>query len=654
MNNTIELQYQQTGTSSNTNELGMREMQRIAYAAKEEQYILLKSPPASGKSRALMFLALDKTKHQGLKKCLVAVPEKSIGRSFKNTDLTSHGFFADWYVSFKDNLCNEGTEGKKRETLISFLKDTSPERANLICTHTSLRNALANIDISLLNDCVLAIDEFHHASAETNNILGDWIPKLMMETNAHIIAMTGTYFRGDAVPVLLPEVEAMFTPITYNYYQQLNGYKYLKNLGINFAFYTGAYTDSIHEKLDLNKKTLIHIPSVNSRASTGDKYDEVTGIIECIGEIIDKDETHNLYTVKTNAGKILRVGDLVEDDPRDRQRLQSYLQQLKSKDDIDIIIALGTAKEGFDWEWCEQCLTVGVRRSLTEIIQILGRCTRDCEGKERADFINLIACPEASQERVEVAVNDMLKAISASLLMEQVLAPCWKFRTRKEQVDEPTGSNGQEGTNITIGGLMEPPSERAKQIVSSDMTELTASILQSNLIEHAFNHEIAPEIINKVLIPQIIEEKYNDVTNEDIEYIRQHVVSTLNIKPNPDPGGKGAGEGFVQLGKQFINIDELHINLIDKVNPFQQAYEILSKNVTAETLGAIQEVIHSKRITMTDAEAVELFNEYIVPYINKEGKKPTIHDSDPFVRRMAEALLYIQTKKQQHISQQHA
>src|SRR5262245_23181696 len=89
--------------------------------------------------------------------------------------------------------------------------------------------------------------------------------------------------------------------------------------------------------------------------------------------------------------------------------------------------SLGMAKEGFDWIWCEHALTVGYRSSLTEIIQIIGRATRDAKGKTHARFTNLIAEPDASEEAVTDAVNDTLKAIAASLLMEQVLAPKFNF-----------------------------------------------------------------------------------------------------------------------------------------------------------------------------------------------------------------------------------
>ena len=82
----------------------------------------------------------------------------------------------------------------------------------------------------MFNDTLLAIDEFHHTSADANSNLGDVVRRVMYNSTGHIIAMTGSYFRGDGIPVLRPEDEAKFFPITYNYYQQLNGYKYLKNL----------------------------------------------------------------------------------------------------------------------------------------------------------------------------------------------------------------------------------------------------------------------------------------------------------------------------------------------------------------------------------------------------------------------------------------
>lgn len=459
--NIVNIHYRQTGTSSSVNELGMREMQAKAYEARNQRFLLIKAPPASGKSRALMFIALDKLANQGIKKVIVAVPEKSIGRSFKNTNLKEYGFFEDWKVAQYFNLCDTSNEKDKADRFCEFFKQKT---ANiLVCAHATLRNASAQLPDETFNDCLLAIDEFHHTSADANSGLGDIVRRVMNHTNGHIIAMTGSYFRGDGVPVLRSEDEARFYPVTYNYYQQLNGYKYLKNLILGYHFYHGVYLDHISEVLDTHKKTIIHIPSVNSRASTEKtKYEETAEIMRLIGKVERKDYYTGIYYVRTNDGRLLKVADLVEDDQKDRNMVQTYLQNMKKADDMDIIIALGTAKEGFDWQWCENCLTIGVRGSLTEVVQIIGRCTRDSEGKETARFVNMIAMPDAEQADVKVAVNDFLKAITASLLMEQVMAPNWHFKTIKEDKEKPSSDDLR---SITVEGLKPLSSAKTKMIV---------------------------------------------------------------------------------------------------------------------------------------------------------------------------------------------
>ena len=102
----VSVTYAQNGTSTKSNELGMRPMQERAYERRGEQYLLIKSPPASGKSRALMYIALDKLAHQGLKQAIIVVPERSIGSSFNDEPLTRFGFWADWHVEPRWNLCN--------------------------------------------------------------------------------------------------------------------------------------------------------------------------------------------------------------------------------------------------------------------------------------------------------------------------------------------------------------------------------------------------------------------------------------------------------------------------------------------------------------------------------------------------------------------
>lgn len=644
--NLVNVTYAQTGKSKSTNELGMREMQAKAYEARSAQYLLLKAPPASGKSRALMFIALDKLINQGLKKVIVAVPERSIGNSFAPNELKKYGFYADWELNNRYNLCSPGSDTSKVKAFKEFLQ--SDEKV-LICTHATLRFAFEGLQETDFNNCLVAIDEFHHVSADGDNILGNVIRRIMEKSTAHIVAMTGSYFRGDSVPVLSPEDEEKFMKVTYNYYDQLNGYDYLKSLGIGYHFYRGRYykhdgdrgMSALEEILDENLKTIIHIPSVNSAESSKEKREEVNHIIDCIGDLEYQDsETGVLYVKSKRSGRILKIADLVNDIQKERDKITAYLRGVKTPDDIDMIIALGMAKEGFDWPFCQHALTIGYRGSLTEIIQIIGRATRDSSNKTHAQFTNLIAQPDAVDDDVRLSVNNMLKAITASLLMEQVLAPNFKFKPMDDP-DENEGESDDENT-IKIRGFKKPTSQRAKDIIESDLNDLKARILQDDTMLKAMPGNLEPEVINTVLIPKIIREIYPDLGAEDVEAIRQYVVVDSVIK-NGEVEEHGSKK-FIRMAGSFVNIDDIHIDLIDTINPFQKAFEILSKNVTTSVLKAIQDTINVTKIEMTEEEAIASW-EAIKRWKTNTGKAPDINSHEPKEQRLAQALLFLQDAK---------
>ncbi len=632
----VHVTYGQTGQSSATNNYGMREMQQKAYIARDAKYLLLKAPPASGKSRALMFIALDKLVHQGLKKVIVAVPEKSIGGSFGKTNLKDFGFFSNWEPNDNYNLCTPGSDGSSSKVQ-AFKNFMLNDEKILICTHATLRFAVEQLEEAAFNNTLLAIDEFHHVSANEDSRLGELLRSIMQKSTAHIVAMTGSYFRGDSAPVLMPEDEAKFTKVTYNYYEQLNGYTYLKSLGIGYHFYQGKYATAILEVLDTDKKTILHIPNVNSGESTKDKYSEVDFIIDEIGTVTKVDSvTGVIYVKRKKDGRILKVADLVNDNAKDRDKIQNYLREMKSVDEMDLIIALNTAKEGFDWPFCEHALTVGYRGSLTEIIQIIGRCTRDSANKTHAQFTNLIAQPDATDDKVRHAVNDMLKAITASLLMEQVLAPNFKFKTKV-----PEDETVEEGT-IKVRGLKTPTSNRVKDIVEQDLNDLKAIILQDSSMQKAMPGNIDPEVMNKVLIPKIIQVKYPELSPEEVEQVRQYVVLDSVVKT-----GQITQEGdkrFIRMAGKFVNIDEIDIDLIDRINPFQKAFEIISKSVNTKVLKVIQDTIEATRITM-DFEEAKILWPKIIEFRKTFDKEPSLQSTDPLERRMAECIIYLQKEK---------
>lgn len=642
--NVVDVMYAQTGASVNTDASGMREMQQRVFAKRDAQHLLIKAPPASGKSRALMFVGLDKLYNQGRKKVIVAVPERSIGGSFASTNLTAHGFFADWEVKPERNLCTPGSSAGKVNAFIDFLRSSD---SILVCTHATLRFAFERLAPDEFNGTVLAIDEFHHVSADIEaSRLGALLRDVMAGSDVHIVAMTGSYFRGDSVPVLSAEDEARFTPVTFNYYDQLNGYQYLKSLGIGHHFYQGRYTEAIGQILDLDKKTIVHIPNVNSGESTKDKIEEVGFIIDTIGEVIDTEPDTGIIRIRRNdTAQVLRVADLVDDtDLKKRADTLHYLSTVaaKERDGVDIILALGMAKEGFDWPFAEHALTVGYRASLTEIIQIIGRVTRDSPCKTHAQFTNLLAEPDAERGEVTVSVNNMLKAITASLLMEQVLAPNFTFKAKRGNDDAP-----EPGT-IKIKGFKEPSSERVKQIIETDLNDLKANILQDETFAKAAAGSVDPETTNKVLIPKIIRDRYPDLDDDQVEELRQQVVVDSVIK-NGEVKQVG-DKRFIKMASTFVNIDDVSINLIDSVNPFQRAFEVMSKSVTPSVLRIISDAITATRVEISEEEALALFPK-IQNWVKVNGRRPNVRSDDPTEKRYAEGLLFLQRLKQQRLAE---
>jgi len=659
----VSVTYARNGASTKANALGMRPMQERAYEKRGEQYLLIKSPPASGKSRALMFVALDKLKNQGIKQAIIVVPEKSIGASFNDEPLSKYGFWSDWQVEPKWNLCNApgNDNGGKVKSLGTFLEGDDKV---LVCTHATFRFAVDAYGVEAFDDRLIAVDEFHHVSANPDNKLGLHLGQFFARGKTHIVAMTGSYFRGDAEAVLAPQDESKFDTVTYTYYEQLNGYEYLKQLDIGYFFYSGPYVDDILNVLDPAEKTIIHIPNVNSRESTKDKMREVEHIIEALGEWQGIDPATGFQRVKRPDGRVLRIADLVDDDAAKRDRVSAALKdpaQKNNRDHVDIIIALGMAKEGFDWIWCEHALTVGYRASLTEIVQIIGRATRDAPGKTRARFTNLIAEPDAAEEAVTEAVNDTLKAIAASLLMEQVLAPRFEFKPKNPDSGPTPGFNYGEGGydadrcnvgvneqtgayQIEIKGLAEPKSKEAARICQEDLNEVIAAFVQDKpTIERGlFDEELVPEELTQVRMGKIVKDKYPELDAEDQEAVRQHAIAALNLTQQAKRlVTEGENDGapntaLIDGVRRFaMDVRELDIDLIDRINPFGEAYAILAKTMSEDSLKQVAAAISAKRTSLTPDEAREMAVR-AVQFKKERGRIPALDSQDAWERRMAE------------------
>jgi superfamily II DNA or RNA helicase len=668
----VSIKTAHTGATNKANALGMRTMQERAYAKRGEQYLLIKSPPASGKSRALMFIALDKLNNQGLKQALVVVPERSIGSSFSDEQLTKFGFYWDWAVAPQWNLCNAPGVDEPRvakskvDAVRKFLQSADKV---LVCTHATFRFAVEELGIEAFDDRLIAIDEFHHVSSNPDSILGSQLTEIITRDKTHVVAMTGSYFRGDGEAVLSPADEAKFETVTYTYYEQLNGYSWLKSLDIGYFFYTGPYVDAIHKVLDPNLKTIVHIPNVNARESLKDKQREVNEIMNGLGGWKEVDPLTGFHLIAAPDGRTLKVADLVDDsNPAQRTKILSALKdpaQKNNRDQVDIIIALGMAKEGFDWIWCEHALTVGYRSSLTEIVQIIGRATRDAEGKTSARFTNLIAEPAADQSLVSQAVNDMLKAISASLLMEQVLAPRYEFTPKdagpKEGFDY--GPDGyQTGTtnvgvneatgqyHVEINGLATPQSKEATRVCKEDLNEVVTTFLQdtSSLEQGLFDKEnTLPQELTQLRMGKIVRERYPDMSEHDQEAIRQHAVAAMNVTQQAKlelskaiSGSDDQAQGSTALldgVRKFVNVRDLDIDLIDQINPFEAAYSVLAKSMDEKLLRQVQASIEAKKVSLSEEDARDLAKRAL-QFKMERGRLPDINSADAWEKRMAEGV----------------
>ena len=653
-----------TGSSSKADELGMRPMQARAYNQRGEQYLLIKSPPASGKSRALMFIALDKLAHQGVKQALIVVPERSIGGSFSDEKLSDYGFWTDFTVAPQWNLCNAPgiDEPRVAKSKVKAVGDfLASEDKILVCTHATFRFAIEALGEEAFDDRLIAVDEFHHVSSHSDNRLGALLGQLIARDKAHIVAMTGSYFRGDAMAVLSPEDEARFKTVTYTYYEQLNGYQWLKSLEIGYYFYGGRYVDALMKVLDPALKTIIHIPNVNSRESLKDKHKEIEEIMDALGEWKGIDPLTGFHLIKRPGGAIIKVADLVDDsDATKRTRVLAALKDRSQRDNrehVDIIIALGMAKEGFDWIWCEHALTIGYRSSLTEIVQIIGRATRDAPGKEKTRFTNLIAEPDASEEAVTEAVNDTLKAIAASLLMEQVLTPRFQYTPKNVGPQEGfdygsagyeagktnVGMNGETGQcHMEINGLSMPKSELANRICQEDLNELITSFVQDkSILERGlFDQEnTLPEELTQLGMGKIVRERYPDLTLHDHEAIRQHAIAAFNLAQKArefaTSENDAANTTFIQSTRRYLmDVRELNVDLIDHINPFDAAYAILAKAMNEKTLAQVQASIAGKSLKISHEEARDWANRALA--CKKErGRLPQITAQDPYEKLMA-------------------
>lgn len=662
----VSVSYGATGKSIRLNHHGMRPMQERAYEKRGEQYLLIKSPPASGKSRALMFIALDKLYSQGIKQAIVAVPESMIGRNFSNVKLTEQGFWADWEIPERRYLCDVSpTAGDTIDSIGEFLN--SDDRI-LLCTYTSLRSAIERFGVEMLDDRLVAIDELHDGAVSKDKEYSKLLAQIIKRNKSHIVAMTRSYFRDGTESMLSLEDEEKFECVLFSHFEQLNGYEHLKQLDIKFHFYTRRYADDLMEVLDPNKKTIVYIPAVKARERVkgGDK--EAQSIVDKIGVWLDRDKTTGFDKVKSHRdGKILMIANLADDDLAKRRAAAAALRdadKMADRDYVDIIIAPRIASGELNWMWCEHAVVAGYGASLTETVQIIGSVTRDAQGKAYALFTNMISKPDATSEVVADVVSGTLNAIATSILMEQVLAPKFRFTKKNpDSIEEKGFQYGEEGyskekncvgvcletgeVHVEVSGLKEIKGDLARRICEQGNIDLVAELLQDrNILERGiFDCNQPTQMIGGANLGSIIKNRYPDLSEENTEAIRQRIAAALNLTQRakryiPESDNEECGNSTA-LSDRMRNITlrsrELSVHQIDKIDTFEHYREGLSVSLGTRRFARIAEIIVPRRSKMTPDEARELLPR-IIMFKEKRGRMPSSASDNPFERMLADAV----------------
>jgi hypothetical protein len=177
------------------------------------------------------------------------------------------------------------------------------------------------------------------------------------------------------------------------------------------------------------------------------------------------------------------------------------------------------------------------------------------------------------------------------------------------------------------------------------LNEVIAAFVQDKTtIERGlFDEELVPEELTQVRMGKIVKDKYPELINEDQEAVRQHAIAALNITQQAKQsmldrvsGEPTANTALIDGVRKFaMDVRELDIDLIDRINPFGEAYAILAKAMSEDSLKQVAAAIAVKRTTLTPEEAKDLAVRAL-KFKKERGRLPSLDAQDVWERRMAE------------------
>ena len=413
---------------------------------KDAPFMILNAPMGSGKSWLMCLLSAYKLKADSSLRGIIAVPQTIIAPGFADAKLQMpDGEKIHW--SIHNNLCKEQAAKSTVKTMIKWLEGNSSTYLGdrvLLCTHAALVTVHKKLKeqgrLELLNNLLLWIDEAHHVKnnaiedfegAVISNGLGELVAYFLngYGKNMQLGLTTASFFRGDRGSLLTDEMELKFQRFNLPYDQYLQSMTHLKSFSFDFLITNYDYINAIHQLVQSRKgKDIIYIPHPVSRYSTGDKIKEADSIVDKYSNIHGGTITHTAegLIVLSQADNQFIMLDLVNENRRAQKKNFLNNPILKNeREALDVILALGMFKEGANWIWADRSIIVGARSSLVDVIQMIGRLFRDAEGKSHVEVIQLLqfSLDQHDEEKFRENLNNYLKAIFASLILEDILNP---------------------------------------------------------------------------------------------------------------------------------------------------------------------------------------------------------------------------------------
>lgn len=484
---------------------------------KNEKDIILNAPTGSGKSFAMCGLSAYRMKQNDNLKCIFAVPQTIIAPGFREANLILPNKEKIAWLAQHD-LCAKMPDEGTIAYLINWLKGPYATLADrvLICTHATLVAVYKRLKETnqrkLLKNLLMWIDEAHHLkNAEiegfedvvVSNGIGELVTYAHSQPSIQVGLATASFFRGDKTALLPEKIEKQFARYNLPYDKYLSSMKYLRSFSFDFLLCGNDYPKAIQKILKQKKcKDIIYIPHVGSKHST-DKHEERKSIVDKYkrtygGKIVNK--SNGLTSLIGKNGEF-KICDLVDEDRRNEKK--EYIGKIKDKDDLDAIITLGMFKEGANWIYANRSIVVGPRASMVEILQIIGRLLRDAKDKDHVEIIQLLPFSlDQTDEKFEDNLNDYLKAIYASLILENILNPV-QIKLKSERKGK--GKNKGESKDF-IGDVLDDSEQLSlmEEVGNNLLTVISNSDETINLWDEY--QKIIPTILQKYGVNNNVEE----------------------------------------------------------------------------------------------------------------------------------------------------